>query len=1290
MSNSKKIKLTVISWDSYVRMFHRAAIGISDISLELFSAKKLEKSDEEMQKALQSLRNADVIFLYRSSETCWETIEPEIKAFGNKKPVIVIGNDPSLWLLSNVKPDVVATCFLYITHGGLENYQNLLRYIAHTSFNIGEIPKAPLELPWEGIYHPFSDTIFREKDDYINWYKRAGNYKEYVGILFSRHYWISDNTEMIDALVKDFEQMGIGVLPVFTYSVKDKNLGNLGGKEVIEKYFTNSDNTPGINALVKLTSLYGIDPADNNADDSSRAASVFKALGVPVFQPVWTTDKTLTEWEDDKHGLGAMTGWYVTLPEFEGVIEPLMLAVAGDEGDGTRKMIPLTDRSKRIAGRVAKWIKLQQKPAKERKIAFVLHNNPCAAVEATVGGAANLDSLESVVRIMHRMKESGYIAEAPTSGEEMIKEIMNRKAVSEFRWTAVDEIVKKGGCIKLLSECEYRQWFDLFPDDLKNRIIEVWGNPPGEEKDGVPPAMVYKNQIVITGVKYGNVVVCVQPKRGCAGSRCDGTVCKILHDPDIPPPHQYFATYRYLENDFGADCIVHVGTHGNLEFLPGKGVGLSASCSPDAVLGTLPHLYIYNADNPTEGSIAKRRSYATLIDHMQVLMVKGGLTKEVEELEQLLSEYQVAAGTNKTRAHQLEHLISDALTTTNMAADIGYESDMAFDEVVRNAHEAISLVKNSQINKGLHIFGNIPEGDNRIKYIAAIFRADTENGLGLRSAIFDLIGVSLEDTFKKTGEYNLEWGMTWGQIAEKIDDVSMQFIQNMIDGNEPIACIQSLVGDKIANPEELEKFALFAETIRDIDRRIAQSDEFAAILRGFDAKYIRTGPAGKITRGRYEVLPSGKNFYTLDVRLLPTKASYRVGYNLAGVVIKKHQDDEGRLPENVAIYWNCMDITCCDGEAMGQIMVLLGARPCWSSSGRVNGFEIIPLEELGRPRIDVTIRVGGIMRDCFPECIYYIDDVIRAVAVLDEPLEMNFVRKHSLDKLKNGNNVTASEWEEVTTRIFGARPGTYISGVNIAVYASSWKDEKDLTDVFVYFNQYGYGKNVFGKEMPESFIGSLKTVDITFNKVYTDEYDLFGCCSHFGTHGGLTVAARTISGKTVKAYYGDTRDTKNVGVRDLAGEVRRIVRSKLLNPQWIEGMKEHGYKGLGDISKKIGRLYGWEATTGEVDDWIFDDIARTYVLDDEMRKEFEENNPWALEEVGRRLLEAAERGLWNADEQVLNDLKNKYLEIESWIEERMGDIEGDIQGGSIDILTADDVANWGNKIEHIRNLLKSK
>ena len=1289
MENSRKIKFTIVSWDNYTSIFSEAAKSVDEISANVFSLKKAEKSDEEFKAVSKSMLESDIILLYRSGASSWEKTDNEIKKLGSKN-IISLGGDTSCWALSTVASEIVTKSYMYLSHGGGENYSNMLRYIIKSLYDIGANVVEPIEKPWQGLYHPQSNKVFETAEDYLNWYNNKKRYDNYAGIMFSRHNWLSENTDMIDSLIYDLESMNIGVIAAFSYSSKDKNTGNLSGKEIIERYFLDSNSEPVIKALVKLTSMYANDADDNKADESSKAAKVFENLGVPVFQPVFTTYKTQDEWEADKHGLGAMTGWAVTLPEFEGVIEPMMLGVSSDNNDELKKTIAIKDRSKRIAGRIAGWINMGRKPASERKVVFILNNNPCASTESSVGGAANLDSLQSIADIISEMKRNGYISDAPETGEELIKEIMDKKAVSEFRWTAVEEIVKKGGALDLLSAEEYTKWFDRFPEKLKRKVCETWGNPPGEQIGDVPVGMVYNNKIVISGLRFGNVIVCVQPKRGCAGSKCNGKVCKILHDPDVPPTHQYLATYRYFENVFGADCIIHVGTHGNMEFLPGKGVGLSSSCSPDAVIGTLPHLYIYNADNPSEGSIAKRRGLATLIDHMQVLMLKSGLTEDLEILEQLLSDYQSAAGTDKTRAHQLEHLIIDSILNNNLSQDIGYHPEMDFSEISVKLHETLTLIKSSQINKGMHVFGKIPSGDDRVNYISSIFRADTDNGLDLRSSIFRLFDLSLNETLNKPGEYNNEWSMTNGQILEIVDDISVLFIKDILNGKEGIETIVSLTEGKIKNKSVIERFGILAETVKDINNRIELSDEHKSLLNGLEAKYIRTGPSGKMTRGRYDVLPSGKNFYTLDIHKLPTKASYRVGSNLADVVIAKHVKDEGRMPENIAIYWNCMDITCCDGEGMGQIMVLLGAIPKWNISGQVNGFEIISLEELGRPRIDVTIRIGGILRDSFPECISYIDEVIRTVALLDEPVEMNYVRKHTLQKINDESNIDADTLEKATTRIFGAKAGTFLSGVNLAVYASAWKDESDLADIFIYWNQYGYGKNIFGKEMPESLVENLKTVDITFNKAYTDEYDLFGCCSHFGTHGGLTVAARSVSGKEVRAYYGDTRDTKNVGVRDLSGEVRRVIRTKLLNPKWIEGMRDHGYKGLGDISKQIGRLYGWEATTGEVDDWIFDDIARTYVLNDEIRKDFEDNNPWALEEISRRLLEASKRGLWSADEQVLNDLKDNYIEIESWIEERMGDVESDIQGGNVDIFNTADIPEMMNNIKHIHKLIKKE
>jgi cobaltochelatase CobN len=938
--------------------------------------------------------------------------------------------------------------------------------------------------------------------------------------------------------------------------------------------------------------------------------------------------------------------------------------------------------------RVAQWVRLRRTPVAERKVAFVLHNNPCASVEATVGVGAHLDTLESVADILGRMKAAGYQVNPPETGKELIDTIMERKAISEFRWTTVDEIVNKGGTLGRVSLPDYLKWWETFPQKTKKRISEAWGNPPGEELNGIPPAMVYEDTILVTGVDYGNAVVCVQPKRGCAGPKCDGQVCKILHDPDVPPPHQYLATYRYLENTFGAHVVVHVGTHGNIEFLPGKGVGLSESCMPDLSIHTMPHLYIYNADNPPEGTIAKRRSLATLVDHMQTVMQQGGLYQGLEELDRMLGEYEQAKITDRGRAHTLEHMIIDSIEKADLAKDIRYSPDDPIDETLRRTHEALSRIRNTQIQDGMHIFGRIPQGKQRIDFINAILRFDAGEKISLRKMICRAMGLDLQELLKDQGTVHEGWAQSHGQILEQIDILGQKTIEAVLaSGNGRLKNdVAGLLGTKLQDETALDQLDVIRERILDLNARIDASEEIGALLHGFEGGYLPSGPSGLITRGRDDILPTGRNFFSLDPEKVPTQAAFKVGEKLAAALIAKHEKEEGRIPENVAIYWMCTDIMWSDGEGMGQIMSLIGVKPKWLSNGKVQGFEVIPLEELGRPRIDVTIRASGISRDNFPNCLELVDEAVHAVASLDEPEDMNFIRKHALEKIREENSPEddTEAWRRATYRVFSSKPGTYMPGVNLAVYASAWKTEADLADIYVYWNGYAYGKGVFGQESQKELIHSLKSVDVTFNKVVTDEYDLFGCCCYFGTHGGMTAAARNISGREVRSYYGDTREPESVAVTDLADEIRRVVRTKLLNPKWIAGMKRHGYKGAGDISMRVGRVYGWEATTQEVDDWIFDDIARTFVLDPENREFFEKNNPWALEEIGRRLLEAEGRGLWQADPEVLEQLKERYLEIEGWIEDTMGDVTGDFQGGSIDILTTEDVGNWEEMMKEVK------
>jgi len=1290
------MKIVSVTWNSYIPTLLEAAEE-RGIELEAYYSKILEENPEEAEKVLLACEHADAVFIYHVDNPFWEEFYEKLEPLKTRIPVICVGSNPSSFTLSSVKLEIAATCFSYIIYGGKENFGNMLCYLLKEVFGAELEVKPPEKIPWDGLYHPDAREMFSSLRDYLDWY---GPLKDKtVGLLISRTSWVNNDLEIEKTLIRDFENLGLSVIPVFAYSLKDEELGSRGMNEVIEAYFMENGKTV-IDALVKLSPFF-IMSSKNKEDESScaeRGVELLQDLDVPVFQPVISHYVTFEQWQESQ-GLSTEIGWGVALPEFEGVIEPIIIGAGKNEGNYIGRA-PIQERCSKLAARVLKWITLRKKPVNQRKVAFILHNRPCTGVEGSVGDAANLDSLESVAGILNRMQEEGYAVSPPQDGKELIETILKRKAISEFRWTPINEIVKNGGVLAFVEKEEYEQFFNTLSPNVRQRMIEGWGKPPGEEVNDIPAAMVYENKIVVTGVRYGNAVVCVQPKRGCAGARCDGKVCKILHDPDVPPTHQYLATYRHLENTFGADVLVHVGTHGTLEFLPGKGVGLSGDCYPDIGIGTIPHLYIYNSDNPPEGTIAKRRSLACLIDHMQTVMTSGGLYGSLEELDKLLGEYEQVKY-DKGRTHALKHLILDEIKKSNLDSEIKADHQTPFEEIIRKAHEVLGRIRNSQIHNGMHIFGQLPGGEKKVEFINSILRYDEQEsegkGVSIRRLIAGLLGLDLDELISDQSLISAN-GKANGQRLEEIDSLSKDFIRTFISypEKEPDRIIkevlsgQNFAGQSFAgqsfevqsiNPTFSRIATAICERILDLESRIDASLEIEALLHGFEGGYIPAGPSGLIMRGRDDVLPTGRNFYSLDPKRVPTKAAWRVGQQLSGVLIDKHLRDEGRYPENVAFYWMANDIMWADGEGMAQIMSLLGVEPLWLGNGRLKGFSVIPLEELGRPRIDVTIRISGILRDNFPNCLEVIDEAVQAVASLDEPENMNYPRKHSYRMIEEG-----ADPREATLRIFSSKPGTYSAGVQLAVYASAWKDEKDLADIFLYWNGYAYGKDVKGQEAHTQLASNLKTVDATFNKVVSDEYDLLGCCCYFGVHGGLTAAARQASGRDVKVYFGDTREPQHVEVRDMADELRRVVRTRLLNPKWIEGMRQHGYKGAQDISKRVGRVYGWEASTQEVDDWIFDDITKAFVLDEEMRKFFEKNNPYALEEMSRRLLEAQSRGLWNPDPQVLEALKNSYLEIESWMEELAG--EGEFQGGAVDIMSFEEVPEWNRKMQEIRKILK--
>ena len=1266
------MKITSVMWGSYAPVLKRAAEACG-IDCTIFPIRVLEDFPEKRDEAIAVMKRSDVILVYHTSDMFWEQVDREIGEIRKSVPVISLGPDPSFWMQSTVQPEVVAICHRYITNNGDENFIRLLRYIERELFGKDGPVAPPADVPWEGLYHPAAPQVFATVDEYLVWYADRDLGKFRVALVFSRTSWASGNVALEDMLIRSLEQEGLSVIPVFTYAIRDEALGARGMAEVVSEYLFR-DGIPIVDALVKLIPfLFGsARDASSGRAGSSGSIDLLRSFDIPVFSPVVSMYMSLEQWQASE-GLSMDVGWAVALPEFEGVIEPVFLGTSRCEPDGgkTREAVP--DRCTKIAGRVRQWIALAKKPTHERKIAFILNNNPCAGTEANIGGGSNLDTLESTVRILKQMADGGYnVSTPPASGKDLVETIQRKKAISEFRWTTVQDIVANGGALARMDLATYLPYFRSLPVAVQQRVTDTWGEPPGE-------GMVLDQTMLITGLAFGNATVHVQPKRGCYGSRCDGTVCKILHDPKCPPPHQYLATYFWLEQVRKADVIVHVGTHGSLEFLPGKGIGLSQECFSDIAVGTVPFLYVYNSDNPAEGTIAKRRIYAVIVDHMQTVMNGSGLYDDLEEIDTLLTEYETTKH-DPARAHALQHQLSDALIRANLDKDIHLDHSMPLIVMVSKAHEALSKIRNTRIQSGMHIFGELPSGERRIGFISSIVRFDSGSS-SPRRIIADILGFDLTDLLTGQDRYSDEQGMSYGAILEQVDRELDRFIGSVLD--DPSLPVALIFGKRISNGQAGELDTLRARVI-DISQRIDASREIESLLHGMDGRYIPAGPSGQITRGHENVLPTGRNFYSLDPYRVPTKSAWRVGQRLADALIDKYSREEGAVPENVAFYWMAGDIMASDGEMFAEMLWLIGVRPVWQKNGQVKSFEIIPLHKLGHPRIDITVRTTGILRDNFSNCYELLDDALQAVAALDEPPEKNFVRRHTQKSMVEDG----AGFRDATLRIFSSLPGSYASGVNLAVLSSAWKTQGDLADIFVAYNGYAYGRDVQGKDAHEQLATSLSTVSITFNKVQSDEHDLLGCCCYFGTHGGFTAAARHYSGNVVKPYYGDTREPEHVEVRDLSDEIRRVVRTKLLNPKWIDGMKVHGYKGASDIMKRVTRVYGWSASTQEVDDWIFNDIADTFVNNDEMREFFEENNPHALEEIARRLLEASQRSLWDADPRVLDELKKNYLEIESWMEEQSG--EGDYQGGNVDIVTPDDNPLWGSAMKDLLQKINAK
>jgi cobaltochelatase CobN len=1160
-------------------------------------------------------------------------------------PLLAFGGeaepDAELVALSTVPSGTVLEAFEYLRHGGVRNTENLLRFVADTVLMEGYGFEPASALPEVGVYHPG----LPEGSTVEELIARQDPARPTVGVIFYRAHWMSGNTAFVDALVEALDAAGAGALPVYCYSLRADPDGRVPALEMLRNK---------VDCLV-TTVLAG---GGSNAADALRSGSpegwlewevpALEELGVPVIQGISTTS-TRETWLASDAGLSPLdTAWQVAIPEFDGRIIGVPFSFKERLGEDSPVGAPLSlyradpERTARLAGLAARFAGLGSSPNPEKKVALLLSNYPTK--HSRVGNAVGLDTPASAIGLLRAMRRASYAVEdVPEDGDELIHALIAAGGHDPEFLTA-DQL---GNAAGRLDAGRYAGWFGRLPEDLRSGVEEHWGPPPGD-------LYVDDGDFVVAGLSFGNVFVGIQPPRGFGENPI-----AIYHDPDLPPTHHYLAAYWWMIEVFDADAIVHLGKHGTLEWLPGKSLGLSPSCAPDAVLRDVPLFYPFVVNDPGEGTQAKRRAHATVVDHLIPPMTRAETYDDLAKLEQLLDEYYQVETLDPSKLPAIRVRIWETLREAELHRDLGVEEQPEeFSDFLTHVDGYLCEIKDLPIRGGLHVLGETPEGEPLRHLLASILRLGAGEVPGLRRAIGAAYGLD-EKSLAENGGTKLEAPpgiaerfpgtvVTASDLLDRLEEAQQALLFALEecdwDPDSADTVCEEVLGVADAGVERTLRFA--AEEV--VPRLMRTPEEMGNLLSGLGGGYVPAGPSGSPTRGLVNVLPTGRNFYSVDPKALPSALSWEVGQGLADNLLRRYVVEEGRYPETVGIVvWGTAAMRT-QGDDISEILALLGVRPTWNEeSRRVVGFEVIELADLGRPRVDVTVRISGFFRDAFPNLISLLDEAFTTVANLDDPTEMNFVKKHADDEKRNGANERRS-----TTRIFGSRPGAYGAGLLPLMDSRNWRTDEDLAEVYAVWGGYAYGRGLDGVEAREAMESNLRRTEVAVKNIDNREHDLFDSDDYFQYHGGMIAAVRALTGRDPKAYIGDSADPSRVKTRDLSEEASRVFRSRVANPKWIDAMQRHGYKGAFELSATVDYLFGYDATAGVVEDWMYRDVTRKYVLDERVRDFMQQSNPWALRAISERLLEAAQRGLWSEpEEEDLEALKRAYLENEGMLEE---------------------------------------
>ncbi len=1182
--------------------------------------------------------------------------------------------DTALIGRSNLPPDALHRLWQYGVQGGVDNAVECLRYAAtlittpaietpsetplaasqcskhptipsppttaqqqdpHQKSHIqqdrpGQNWREPRPLPRAGFYTADSRMIQTTGHDLDIITRRWDPQRPKAALLFYRALAQSADTAVIDALITALDQAGLDTLPIYVTSLKDPVAAALVSE-------TLATHPPDI--ILNAVAFAVGQPGGSHE-------TPYSGTDCPILQVVFAGRDQET-WHQDPQGLPARDiTMHVALPEIDGRLLSRAVAFKQHHRRDTATQCditcyqPLKDRVDFVAELAAAWANLRRTPCPQRRIALILANYPNR--DGRLGNGVGLDAPEATVDILRALDNAGYrITDIPENGDTLIARL-KAGPTNDYRRLTERKIRH------ILPLTTYQDYFATMPQPVRDAVTMRWGKP-----DTDPFYQADRQGFAIAAIQMGQAIIGLQPARGY-NIDPEGS----YHDPALVPPHSYLAFYCWLRRVMKCHAVVHVGKHGNLEWLPGKALALSQSCFPEVALGPMPHLYPFIVNDPGEGIQAKRRTAATVVDHLTPALTRAGSYGPQAEIEALADEYFEASTTDPRRLAPLRDQIRDLLTSTGLDIDCGIDREESTRSALAKLDSYLCELKEMQIRDGLHIFGRSPRGPLLETLLRALVRLPRGNGEGVNQSLTRALAKDLGLSFDPL---DCDLGAAWnGKRPHILTDMSA--IEDVED-EKPGPW--RLTGDTV---ERLEILALalitgkthprktWRETRKVLDwinrdlRPLVQScgpEEMRGLLTGLDGRFVPPGPSGAPTRGRLDVLPTGRNFYSVDTRSVPTPAAWELGWKSASRLVEHHAQQHGDWPQRLAITaWGTSNMRT-GGDDIAQALALIGAKPCWDdSSRRVSGFEILPADILGRPRVDVMLRISGFFRDAFPHLIDLFDAASNAVAALDEsadinPLAATFKKDAAFLETKGRSPDQARH--QAAARVFGSRPGAYGAGLQALIDERGWQDAGDLARAYLAWGGYAYGGDRNGTAAHDLFAQRLSAIEVVVQNQDNREHDLLDSDDYYQFEGGISAAVEHLSGQEPTQYHLDHTRPFSPRIYSLSEEISRVLRGRAINPKWISGVMRHGYKGAFEMAATIDYLFAFAATTSCVQNHHFDAIYQAYFLDDTVREFLQNTNPDALAEMSERLKEAIDRALWqprsNSAHAVLDELK---------------------------------------------------